>query len=210
LAFGTRIAITIGIGKSKVKMLIVDNFISRENQKILLDYVCSNKLPYRIYPTHIFSENDVLQGKVHAPDQLSHFLYMHGEPEASGHVKILRPIFDAIQRRVGEITMFRAKVNITTPHPQFMGYEPQVPHTDMAYDDGRKIPHHVCLYYINDSDGPTYFFNEKYELLDAVEPKMGRGVIFNGDKLHSGSNPVKNPFRFALNINFRKGRDQTP
>jgi hypothetical protein len=191
-------------------VLIINNFISEKEQKELLDYVASNQMPYRIYPTHTFEDNSVMQDKVHAPNQFTHFLYMHGEEKSSPHIKILRPVFDKLQERFGAITMFRAKVNITFPYPPYMGYQPQVPHTDMAYDDGRKVPHQVCLYYINDADGPTYFFNENNELVDAIEPKMGRAILFDGSKLHAGSNPVRFPLRFALNINFRKGKDQTP
>jgi hypothetical protein len=189
---------------------IIDNFISLENQVDLLSYVNSNKIPYRLYPTHIFSENDLLKDKVHAPQQFTHFLYMHGEEKASSHVGIIRPIFDAIENRCGKITLFRAKVNITFLIPGLNSYQPQVAHKDMAYDDGRDVPHQVCLYYINDSDGPTYFFNASGDLLEAVEPKMGRAVMFDGSQFHAGSNPVKNSLRFALNINFRKGINQTP
>jgi len=191
-------------------MLIINNFISSEQQQSLFEYVSSNQMPYRIYPTYNFGQNDVMKDKVHSPNQFTHFLYMHGEEKSSPHIKILRPIFDKLQEKCGEITMFRAKVNVTYPYPPYMGYQSQVPHTDMAYDDGRKVPHQVFLYYINDADGPTYFYNENNELIDAIEPKMGRAVIFDGSILHAGSNPVRFPLRFALNINFRKGKDQTP
>lgn len=191
-------------------MQIFNNFITPKEQKELYDYVKSNKMPFRIYPTHIFQKNDPLEGKIHAPEQFSHFMYMHDEEKISPHMAILRPVFDKLQSVIGKITLFRAKVNLSLPYPGLNNYEPQVPHTDMAYDDGRKIPHQVFLYYINDSDGPTYFFNENGELTDAVEPRMGRGVLFDGSQLHAASNPIKYQFRFALNINFRKGLGQIP
>jgi len=191
-------------------MIIINNFLPLEEQKSLLQYVLSSQMPYRIYETYHFEENSVMKDKVHSPNQFTHFLYMHGEEKASSHIGILRPIFDELQKRCGVITMFRAKINVTYPYPPFMSYQSQVPHTDMAYDDGRKVPHQVFLYYINDADGPTYFYNENNELVDAIEPKMGRAVIFDGSILHAGSNPVKFPLRFALNINFRKGKDQIP
>ena len=191
-------------------MQVVNYFISSEEQKELYEYVSGNKMPYRIYPTHIFNEDSLLKDKVHAPQQLTHFMYMHGEDNSSPHIKVIRPIFDKLQSWLGPITLFRVKVNVTFPSPGYNNYQAQVAHTDMAYEDGRKVPHEVFLYYINDSDGPTYFFNEKYELTDAVEPKMGRGVLFDGSKLHAGSSPVHNSFRFALNINFRRGINQIP
>jgi hypothetical protein len=68
------------------------------------------------------------------------------------------------------------------------------PHVDMAYD------HLVCLYYVNDSQGPTSIYEEKYteipmekvgttnfHLLKEVEPKKGRCVLFNGMHYHASS-----------------------
>ena len=70
------------------------------------------------------------------------------------------------------------------------------PHNDI-YE-----PHLVCLYYINDSDGDTVFFNKENEI-KRVSPKKGRIVLFDGAIKHSAGIP-KNLPRFILNINFTK------
>ena len=87
-----------------------------------------------------------------------------------------------------------------------MHYEPQVPHVDLEYDNGEPVDHKVLLYYINDSDGPTYFFNEAHELQDTVYPKPGRAIIFDGSNIHAASNPVRSPFRLVVNIDFQTYR----
>jgi ectoine hydroxylase-related dioxygenase (phytanoyl-CoA dioxygenase family) len=87
-----------------------------------------------------------------------------------------------------------------------MKYESQVPHIDLQYDNGDPVDHKVLLYYINDSDGPTYFFNEACELQDTVYPKPGRAIIFDGSNIHAASNPVKHPFRMVINIDFQGGK----
>lgn len=190
-------------------MKVIDDFISPGDQDEMLSVVSSSVFAYRMYPTHIFSQADQhLKEEFHAPSQLTHFLYMHGEPKASPHIGILRPIVDSLQKLYGRVTLFRGKVNLTTPQPDIEEYLPQMPHTDMMYDDGSKIPHQVLLYYINDSDGPTYFFNESLEIEESVSPQKGRAIIFDGDKLHAGSSPVHFPYRYALNINFRRGMNQ--
>lgn len=66
-------------------------------------------------------------------------------------------------------------------------------HTDLF------APHTVALYYVNNSDGPTYFFGDVNQV---VEPKMGRLVIFDGRIPHASSCPVINPLRITLNVNF--------
>jgi hypothetical protein len=64
-------------------------------------------------------------------------------------------------------------------------------------------PHMVCLYYVNDSTGPTVITSAKGSELPShaaniwpgipikreVEPKKGRAVLFNGDLYHASTTP---------------------
>ena len=70
-------------------------------------------------------------------------------------------------------------------------------------------PHKVFLYYVNDSDGDTFFFNErfgqqvdKFTIESRVSPKMGRAVFFDGNIYHASSSPIKSKMRCILNIDF--------
>jgi len=68
----------------------------------------------------------------------------------------------------------------------------------------------VLLCYINDSDGPTIIYNEKYPVKDSkdlsikekINPKAGRAILFEGDRYHSSSFPIEHSKRMVLNINF--------
>ena len=68
-------------------------------------------------------------------------------------------------------------------------------HTDM------KCPHTVCLYYVNDADGDTFFFDKNREIVDRVTPKKGRMVVFDGLTLHASSMPSKD-YRISLNLGY--------
>ena len=71
-----------------------------------------------------------------------------------------------------------------------------IPHTDLM------VPHYVCLYYINDTDGDTIFFeDDKNTIFKRVSPKKGRVVIFDGSIFHSSSSPTTTP-RAVINYNF--------
>ena len=197
----------VGSNPTSPAMKIIDNFISVEQQDELLDYVGSNKFVWRLHPTNI---NAGGKPWAHAPTQLTHHLFMHDVKAASPHLKIIRPLFDAIVRECGSITLFRAKVNLTSPCPPYNSYEPHTPHVDLGYDDGTKIDHMVCIYYINESDGPTMFFDKDWNEEDIVYPKKGRAIIFDGNTFHAGSSPVQSPFRMVMNIDFRQGIGQIP
>ena len=83
-----------------------------------------------------------------------------------------------------------------------------MPHVDTD------MPHKVFLYYLDDSDGETYFFNkyhkegddiqgiEGLEAYKTVTPALGRGVIFDGLIYHASSSPVNSDYRIILNIDF--------
>lgn len=80
------------------------------------------------------------------------------------------------------------------------------PHIDMNID------HLVLLYYVNDSDGDTSIYKEKYNkfheviipkkfsLLKKIKFNRGRVVIFSGKNYHSSSLSSQNE-RIVLNIN---------
>ena len=69
----------------------------------------------------------------------------------------------------------------------------------------------VVLYYVNDCDGDTVFYNlsdcDDYRLDEIKEwrresPKKGDIVMFDGKIFHSPSCPVKSLCRSTLNFDF--------
>ena len=54
-----------------------------------------------------------------------------------------------------------------------------------------EFPHVVCLYYVNDCDGPTTIYSDTgSNIKQIVQPQKGRAVIFDGKYYHSSSNPT--------------------
>ena len=86
------------------------------------------------------------------------------------------------------------------------------PHVDTHAQE-----HFVGLYYLNDTDGATRIWKQKLngwgqdfvfysvddcELLEEVEPKANRMVIFYGSHYHSSVTPTKTQLRYVINYNF--------
>jgi ectoine hydroxylase-related dioxygenase (phytanoyl-CoA dioxygenase family) len=67
------------------------------------------------------------------------------------------------------------------------------------------------VYYVNDSDGDTFLFNEfqnsnkvtEVTLKQRVMPRKGRAVIFDSNRFHASSNPINNTSRFVINFTFK-------
>ena len=194
----------VGSSPTSPAMKIIDNFITQQEQEDFEEYVSSSNFVYRLYRSHLHVRQ-IEQKWAHAPMQMSHHLYELESDKASPHLPIIRKFTKKLETEFGKIQLIRAKVNLTFPYPPMMNYEHQVPHIDLQYDNGDPVDHKVLLYYINPSDGPTYFFDELYRVTDEIYPKQGRAVIFDGSQIHAASNPVKNPFRFVLNVDFKIG-----
>jgi hypothetical protein len=62
--------------------------------------------------------------------------------------------------------------------------------------------HTNMLYYLIDSDGPTYFYGDGGQVIKTVDPVEGTAVIFPGHIMHSSSTPVVSNRRVVLNFNF--------
>ena len=55
------------------------------------------------------------------------------------------------------------------------------------------FPHTVVLYYLNNSDGDTVFFDKQGNVSQRVSPKKGRVLVFDGTIYHGGGIPKKYP-----------------
>lgn len=176
---------------------IFENFISLQDQNLIEEFISSNAFPYRFQ--NIYNEQSGEKGLSGSGKQLTNHLFMMGEDKQSPQISIILPLIESIQELHGAILLYRAKVNVTTPDPSC---HPQTPHIDLKLEDGNLVPHLVCLYYANDSDGSTLFYDGDLNVIKETAPRKGTAVIFDGDTLHAGSNPILNPFRFAININF--------
>ncbi len=90
--------------------------------------------------------------------------------------------------------MIRAHNTLQYPRPE-MKDKPHNIHVDQHF------PHIVGLYYPNDSDGDTFFFDDDENIIHKEPVERGKMIVFDGKWKHSSSSPTKN-VRFTLNINY--------
>ena len=78
-------------------------------------------------------------------------------------------------------------------------------HRDSPHDYLESI-----LYYVNDSDGETLFFDNDRNLIKKVKPKKGRAIIFDSNTIHAASSPINCRFKVVINcIVYKKNRLNT-
>ena len=105
------------------------------------------------------------------------------------------PHLHEIINKFGELDLYRMKANLLMPYPNAPEYH--APHRDVVFGELQKI-YKSFLFYLNDSDGDTFFFDDNGEITDRVTPKQNTMIEFNSRTLHASSNPTDGP-RYVLN-----------
>lgn len=148
-----------------------------------------------------FIAND---SKIKDTDGFVHTFFWGGEV-LSSYNDLIKPILHCLEQhtdiKIQEIYRIRAVfVNKNETFGDFYN----IPHVD------DRIDHKSMIYYVNDSDGDTILFKERFTgELDfskkteecRISPKKNKAVVFDGLRYHSGSVPKMN-HRVLININF--------
>ena len=109
------------------------------------------------------------------------------------------PLFEPSIKKIIEVfglkgNLLRARVGLhTSMNKEMIGN----PHVDS--DD----EHYTILYYLNTSDGDTFFYKDK-KPFKTITPLFNSAVMFDGSLSHSSSKPLKTIRRMVLNINVDK------
>lgn len=89
----------------------------------------------------------------------------------------------------------RCLVNMQTIRPSWS--------MNAIHPDVRNQEAITVLYYVNNSDGDTYFFDHN-TCIKQVPPIKGTAAVYPAATFHAGSTPTKNETRTVINIVFNK------
>lgn len=201
-----------GFGETKMHPCIVeDDFLGKSYSDRLLAVALSPVFQWRFEPDVTFG-SAAPEGKPQSPGW-THSLLQDGE--FSEFLNLFVPLLDNIQDHLGQKCNFtRLRVALHENINNSSKYNN--PHTDYQED------HYSAIYYLNDSDGDTFFFKEyddpnfgtiqqrwdkiqsitNFTVEKSVTPKKNRIVIFDGHQFHASSHPKESPYRIILNVNF--------
>lgn len=179
--------------------IILDNLFSDEYMKKIEESCAESSWRYINNITYGENYDDIQNGFsfTFEDNSLQHFLFQY----------LIFKSCEKINFKVEKTIKIRKR--LTYPNKEKYN-TPYQPHID--FEDG----HLVLLYYVNDSDGDTFVYKEKFSkknklkfnnidikkfsLLEKIEFKRGRVVIFNGKHYHTSSLSSSNP-RIILNVN---------
>jgi hypothetical protein len=144
----------------------------------------------------------------------SHLAYHYREPVSSGMGPSLIPMLFMFcdKAKLSLKTILRIRVGL------FLKGSGDVlhhnPHVDFLE------PHYTAVYYVSDTDGDTFIFNETFEQVPQAEaarhaaqrgfsiaqrstPKKGKMICFDGRHYHASMHPTVSSARIAITFNFQ-------
>lgn len=172
--------------KIKIVDNVVNDYVATEIEQVFLDY-------YRVW---LYNSNTLgdenLDTRYEESFQLIHPILMEGNVESPFADLVLTvPKKISCDLNFSILNYKRVKVNqlIGTSHNK-----QHPPHTDNDNDNFISM-----IYYINDSDGDTLFYDQNHNVVHEVSPKKNRCVIFPSNILHASTSPVDNERRLVVN-----------
>lgn len=178
---------------------VVENIISKRHQDILEEMFLSNNFPMFFNKTTLgdsYTEEDVFfdNNTVDTP-QFTHMLANEGNATGPYNSHVIPIYIELCNQLNADYSLYRAKINLTYPNINYTTDQYHPPHRDLR--GGNPVS---AIYYINDSDGDTVFFNDKKEIVQRVSPKKGSLVYFDSEMWHAGRPPINSTVRAVINF----------
>jgi hypothetical protein len=187
-------------------LIVIDDFLPHEQFKVLQSVILGDDFPWYFLETVSRPPGSYVPPNAVETFGWFHNFYSKADNIESYSMDIINPLIEqlsVVENRRAEFIRIRA--SLKTQKNGFTEDHYNVPHVD--YD----FPHVSAVYYLNDSDGDTWMFNEYFEgfpepddytVKERVSPKPNRIVIFDGLQYHTASNPIHSETRSIININY--------
>jgi hypothetical protein len=188
----------------KIENLLPDSYCNEIEQTLLgwdFPWGYNATLSYGASIDNKFIAND---SKIKDTDGFVHTLFWGGE-KLSPYADLVIPLLGYMEQQtnIKIQKIFRIRAVFVNKNETFGDFY-NVPHIDDQHD------HKNMIYYVNDSDGDTILFKDRFDgelnfnkktEEHRISPKKNKAVVFDGFRYHSGSVPKIN-HRVLINFNF--------
>lgn len=187
----------------------LENIVSEEEANALENLTTHPQFPWNycagtILPKDV-DENPYVIPTGDNPFQFTHTVNLENCP----YIDTIRPVLNAIATQFGSnLQIIKVKFNLLT---RSSSSDYHLPHTDI--DEGENC--YSSIYYVNESDGDTYLFNEfgpkesnDISIRSQVPPQKGKLVVFDARRFHASSSSIDNDVRIIMNVVFKVNDDE--
>ncbi len=191
------------------------NFLPQSLSDEIHDKLTSNEFPW--FWLDDVTANPEMRQEV--PDRLPSQPGLHHTPYREGNASpyygdfsfMYHYIIDAMDLKWDEWYLSRIRCGLNFPTFREAHMLHNQPHVD--FPESETVNHYTCLYYVNNSDGPTVVFNEKkkadlYTIKYQCHPEKNKLFVFDGKHYHASSCPQHHDARLAITINIIQRRQE--
>jgi hypothetical protein len=191
-------------------LIKIENLIGPDLQTSIEKFVTSTAFRWYYSPgTILLEELDEESKKFVVTKGINPHQFMHtiikDSKQNSEFFNLIQPIIENLADNLKtDIEIIRVKFNLLSQNADSTHH---YPHTDTNIIDSNIK---TMIYYVNETDGDTYLFNEIAPLdhdtitvKETISPVKGSAVIFDASTLHAGSSPVNHTVRIVLNVVFK-------
>lgn len=202
-------------------MKVIENFLPQSYADEIENVLCSGNFDwYWTQEATIGGANRSLKDypfnpNVKSTGSLNHTAYEKLEPfgqiQQSNYYQLLRPILWFVEEKENIVLneLLRIRLRRTMQLPGVTESDYNIPHVDLSKD----IKFTTMVYVVEDSDGDTVMFNERYTHgesgfrtqvteMQRIKPVKNNLIIFDGHQYHAGNNPIKYQTRTIVNFDF--------
>lgn len=189
---------------------VIDDFISKQQADEIEQYFMSTSFKWNYLEntvSTVFRPRFNYTDKLVDSEQLVNLILGDTQIYDEAAFSYIKPIIDRVieLKNIKDLYIDRVKANTLFQNKEFKSEFFNCPHTDLASNETNSL-----IYYINHSDGDTYFFNNfiqesnfDLEVDRTVTPTKGRAVLFKSNQYHASSNPINSKRRLVINIIFK-------
>ena len=175
-------------------MEVIDNFLSKEDFKVLKEIVISNQIPY-YYSDHVSSPKE--------EDDIRFSYFTH---TLFNNNRIFSPFFEEFQKRILNyksleiVSLLRMKINVYPRTEKRITHPRHQDFTLKGFNKTKNIKFNGFILSFNTCDGATIIYKDgKCHEIPSVE---NRALFFDSSLFHSSTNCTNARGRFNININY--------
>ena len=186
---------------------LFDDILTDKDQDWIEDTFLNSMEWYYNDATTKYKQN-LQDPKVQDTHQFVHSLIAPNVPN-SRYAPLIDSIITNIQTQTNMIVeeIHRVKANLLLNYPNWNHSMYHPPHVDVEDTTQDECNWLSMIYYVNNSDGDTYFFDTWWgedindmTVIGQCNPKKGRAVVFHSNRYHASSCPVKFDKRMIMNF----------
>lgn len=195
---------------------ILDDVIPLIFQNHIKETINDNTFQWYFYNS-VYGETEIMKPKnpkITETPGIIHTVFMLPQeinsPKFHMCLKLLHYVRNYKKFELGDMLRIRIRRTLQTPNHTFEKHN--IPHVDLDEASNYKS----LIYYVEDSDGDTVLFKNKWKKGDSVSldtenlneykkisPKQGKCVLFDGHVFHAGNNPINYIKRTVINFDFK-------